>query len=138
MEAPTFDPARAHDRDFTPSGGLRQLSENLYLYDDSCNVYVIKDGSHATLVDFGTGDVLDALPGIGVDQVDRVLVTHHHRDQVQGLADLDDYEFLVTVPRDEARFFEDVESFWETAKIYINYNLRSHWNTLRRSVRIDE
>jgi glyoxylase-like metal-dependent hydrolase (beta-lactamase superfamily II) len=138
MEAPAFDPARAHDRDFTPSGGLRQLSENLYLYDDSCNVYVIKDGSRATLVDFGTGDVLDALPGIGVDHIDRVLVTHHHRDQVQGLADLDDYEFLVTVPRDEARFFEDVESFWQTAKIYINYNLRSHWNTLRRSVRVDE
>ena len=137
MKSAPFEPARTHDRDFTPNAGLRRLSDNLYLYDDSCNVYVVKSGSHATLIDFGTGGVLKALPGIGVSTVDRVLVTHHHRDQVQGLADLNDYRFLVTVPRDEIQFFENVESFWRTVKIYINYDQRSYWNTLRRSIRVD-
>ncbi len=138
MERPPFDPATSHNRDFTPSGILRQLSENLYLYSDSCNVYIIKNGPNATLINFGAGGVLKALPGIGVKTIDRVLVTHHHRDHVQGLADLGKYEFLVTVPRAESRYFENVESFWQTAKIYINYDLRSHWNTLRRSIRVDE
>ena len=138
MERPPFDPATSHNRDFTPSGILRQLSENLYLYSDSCNVYIIKNGPNATLINFGAGGVLKALPGIGVKTIDRVLVTHHHRDHVQGLADLGKYEFLVTVPHAESRYFENVESFWQTAKIYINYDLRSHWNTLRRSIRVDE
>jgi glyoxylase-like metal-dependent hydrolase (beta-lactamase superfamily II) len=138
MEPPPFDAARAHQHDFTPTGDLKQLSENLYLFEDSCNVYIIKHGTRATLVDFGTGDVLRALPRIGVAKVERVLVTHHHRDQVQGLADLNDYEFLVTVPKEEARFFEDLESFWNKVKIYINYDLRSYWNTLRHSVKVSE
>ncbi|MBE0660803.1 MAG: MBL fold metallo-hydrolase [Bryobacteraceae bacterium] len=138
LARPPFDPARAHDRDFVPSGSLRRLSENLYLYDDSCNVYIIRNGENATLINFGTGDVLKALAGIGVRTIDRVLVTHHHRDQVQGLADLGKYEFLVTVPGVEARYFENVEAFWQSAKIYINYDLRSHWNTLRRSIRVDQ
>jgi glyoxylase-like metal-dependent hydrolase (beta-lactamase superfamily II) len=138
LARPPFDPSQAHDRDFVPSGSLRQLSENLYLYDDSCNVYIIRNGTNATLINFGTGGVLKALPGIGVKTIDRVLVTHHHRDQVQGLADLAKYEFLLTVPRAESRYFENVESYWQTAKIYINYDLRSHWNTLRRSIRVDQ
>ena len=131
-----FDPSRAHQRDFAPTGGLRKLSENLYLFEDCTNVYIVKQGAAALLVNFGTGDVLRVLPRIGVEKVEQVLVTHHHRDQVQGLADIGEYAFPVTVPRGEARFFEKVEEFWKTARIYINYDLRSHWNSLRRSVRI--
>ena len=38
------------------------------------------------MVDFGSGAVLDHVHELGVEQVTDVLVTHHHRDQVQGLA----------------------------------------------------
>jgi glyoxylase-like metal-dependent hydrolase (beta-lactamase superfamily II) len=38
------------------------------------------------LVDFGTGDVLEHLAEIGVERVTDVPMTHHHRDQGQGLA----------------------------------------------------
>ena len=138
LARPPFDPARTHHRDFTPTGALQRLSDHLFVYEDACNVYIVKHGSYALLVDFGTGDVLKRLGEIGVEKVERVLVTHHHRDQVQGLADLKDYAFPVTVPREEARFFENVEAFWKDAKIYINYDLRSHWNTLRHSVKIGE
>ncbi len=45
---------------------FEKLSENLYLFRDLCNVYVVKDGSRALLVDFGTGNVLDHLAEIGI------------------------------------------------------------------------
>lgn len=131
-----FDPARRHERDFAPTGGLKRISPNLYVYEDCVNVYIVKSGGRAALINLGTGDVLKALSRIGVTQVDRVLVTHHHRDAVQGLADVDGYEFLVTVPKSEAHYFQDAEGFWRNAEIYLNYDLRSRWNTLRSSVKI--
>jgi glyoxylase-like metal-dependent hydrolase (beta-lactamase superfamily II) len=133
-----FDPGRSHQRDFSPSGALRQISPSLYVFEDSCNVYVLKSGDKALLIDFGTGDILNAVADIGVTRVDRVLITHHHRDQVQGLVDLGDYSFQVVAPAGESKFLEDVEAFWRDVRIYVNYNLRSHWNTLRKSIRVDQ
>ena len=138
MDGFPFDPDRMHEEDFTPSGELRQLSDNLYMFKDACNVFIVKQGDRATLIDFGTGDVLEKLSEIGVRQIDRVLVTHHHRDQVQGLCDLKNYDFKVTVPAEEAHFFEDVEAFWKDLRIYLNYDCRSHFNTIRHSIRVDE
>ena len=129
------DPARKHTRDFAPTGGLKTLSPSLYLYEDCANVYIVKRGSRALLINFGSGDVLKALGRIGVETVDRVLVTHHHRSAVQGLVD-DPHSLAVTVPRREAHFFEDAEGFWRGAKLYINYDLRSSWNTPRAAVKI--
>ena len=51
---------------------------------DTCNVYVIRAGEQAILIDFGTGSVLEHLTDIGVKKVAWVLFTHHHREQVQG------------------------------------------------------
>lgn len=133
-----FDPQRKHDGDFIPSGSFTKISENLYCLDDCCNVYVVRNGSNATLIDFGSGAVLKYLTDIGVEKIDRILFTHHHRDQVQGLCDMSDYPFTVTVPAAEAHFFEKTENFWDNVKLYINYNCRSHWNTIRTGVRVDE
>src|SRR5215831_7734650 len=57
---------------------------DLYVWTDTCNVYVLKDGDAALLVDLGDGSVLDHLGELGVKQVDWVLFTHHHREQCQG------------------------------------------------------
>ncbi len=57
---------------------LRKVSEqfsNLYSFDDTCNVYVLTAGERAILIDFGSGDVLEHLPKIGVKQIDWVLFT---------------------------------------------------------------
>ncbi len=132
-----FEQALAHDNGFKPTGGLERISDNLYRYKDCANVYIVKSGDKALLVDFGTGDVLERLGEIGVETVEEVLLTHHHRDQAQGLVDLGEYDFSVTVPVAEAIYFEDVENFWDNVKIYINYDCRSHWNTIRRSIRVD-
>lgn len=58
-----------------------RITNQLHLFRDTCNVYVLACGREAVLVDFGSGDVLDHLIEIGLDRVTDVLVTHHHRDQ---------------------------------------------------------
>lgn len=57
---------------------------DVFLWSDTCNVWVLRDGDAALLVDLGDGSVLDHLDEIGVKQVDWVLFTHHHREQCQG------------------------------------------------------
>ena len=44
---------------------FQKISEHLFLYEDTCNVYVIKDGETALLIDGGSGAVLDQLGQIG-------------------------------------------------------------------------
>src|SRR6185369_6848878 len=56
---------------------MEAITENVSLFKDTCNVYVIGKGHEAVLIDFGSGDVLDELAGI---RVVAVLMTHHHRD----------------------------------------------------------
>lgn len=131
------DFSRKHGRDFVPSGGFKKLGGHLYVFDDTCNVYVLVADDRAFLIGFGSGEVLKKLPGIGVSGVDGVLLTHHHRDQAQGLCDLEPPGFEVLAPEKEARFLEDAESFWRTLKIFLNYDCRSYWNTVRKNIRVN-
>ena len=57
---------------------------NLFVWSDTCNVYVVRDGEAALLIDLSDGSVLDHLKEIGVKRVEWVLFTHHHREQCQG------------------------------------------------------
>src|SRR5271157_5779205 len=61
---------------FTPQGGLKQISPNLYVLEDTCNVYVLKNGDRAILIDFGSGHILNLLTQIGVSKVEAILHTH--------------------------------------------------------------
>ena len=63
---------------------FRQIQPGLFVWTDTCNVYVLKDGDAALLVDLGDGSVLEHLKDIGVARVEWVLFTHHHREQCQG------------------------------------------------------
>lgn len=83
------------------------LAQNRWLWRDTCNVYVLQEGESALLIDLGDGSVLDALPRIGVRQVEWVLFTHHHREQCQGAARLRGTGARVAVPGAERAFFED-------------------------------
>jgi glyoxylase-like metal-dependent hydrolase (beta-lactamase superfamily II) len=113
-----------------------QLSENLFLFRDTCNVYVIRRGDEAVLIDFGSGDVLDALAGIGVTRVTDVLMTHHHRDQGQGLRLAVERGARIWVPYTEQELFSDVNNFWQAREIYKNYNMRQDRFSLLESVPI--
>jgi glyoxylase-like metal-dependent hydrolase (beta-lactamase superfamily II) len=101
---------------------IHQLSPSLYRIEDICNVYLIKRGDRAILVDAGSGLVLDALPRLGVKQVEWVLHTHFHRDQCDGTQRLADAEAKIAVPRGEESYFVAADNFWRNRGIYDNYN----------------
>ena len=50
-----------------------QVTKDIYLFPDICNVYVIKSGELGLLIDLGTGDVLDHLKEIGINKIEWVL-----------------------------------------------------------------
>jgi glyoxylase-like metal-dependent hydrolase (beta-lactamase superfamily II) len=91
---------------------------------DTCNVYVLRSGREAILVDFGSGAVLDHLDALGVDRVTDVLVTHHHRDQVQGLQRAVDHGAHVWVPPVERDLIGAVDTHWQTRNVDVDYDLR--------------
>jgi glyoxylase-like metal-dependent hydrolase (beta-lactamase superfamily II) len=98
-----------------PAPGFRQpdpgAHPDLYVWTDTCNVYVVKDGDAALLVDLGDGSVLDHLGEIGVKQVDWVLFTHHHREQCQGFPKLKGGSAKIGAPAVERELFEQPAKF---------------------------
>lgn len=84
---------------------------DLYIWKDVCNVYVIRDGEHAILIDLGDGSVLSRLSDIGVSKIDWVLFTHHHREQCQGYPLLSSWNTKIAAPGAEKSFFEDPTLF---------------------------
>jgi len=54
---------------------------DLFAWSDTCNVYVLRDGDAALLIDLGDASVLGHLAEIGVKRVEWVLFTSHHRAQ---------------------------------------------------------
>lgn len=83
----------------------------LYLWRDTCNVYVIRDGDSALLIDLGDGSVLDNLGKIGIKNVEWVLFTHHHREQCQGAYRLKNIGAKIGVPELERELFEQPVRF---------------------------
>lgn len=89
------------------------LSPDLFVWTDTCNVYVLRDGDAALLIDLGDGSVLDQLAAIGVRRIDWVLFTHHHREQCFGATRLrqrhetvDTSQVQLAAPEAERGFFE--------------------------------
>ncbi|MBN2471633.1 MAG: MBL fold metallo-hydrolase [Anaerolineae bacterium] len=103
---------------------MQRLSENLYCFEDTCNVYVIRSGERAVLVDFGSGDVLSHLAALGITRVTDVLLTHHHRDQGQGLSRAAEAGARIWVPHTEQDLFHAVDAHWQAREIMNNYNGR--------------
>jgi glyoxylase-like metal-dependent hydrolase (beta-lactamase superfamily II) len=113
---------------------LKPVTDNLFLFEDTCNVYVIRRGRQALLLDFGSGHVLEHLEDIGVDEVAAILHTHHHRDQAQGDHRAAATGIPIHVPQHERHLFDQVETFWTTKQLYDMYNVRNTYFTLTASV----
>jgi glyoxylase-like metal-dependent hydrolase (beta-lactamase superfamily II) len=103
---------------------MQQLSPDPYCYIDTCRVYVVRNGKEAVLIDFGAGAVLDALPGICVERVTDVMITHHHRPQTQGLSRAVNAGAAIWVPQTEQDLITNVDVHWQVREIYNNYNTR--------------
>lgn len=103
---------------------LTPLGPNLFCLTDTCNVYILRRGEQAVLVDFGSGAVLPLLAGLGIRQVSAVLLTHHHRDQAQGLPQAAAAGIPIWAPQAERELFAAVDHHWQGRALYANYNLR--------------
>lgn len=83
-----------------------KLAPGLFRWTDTCNVYVLRDGEAALLIDLGDGSVLDHLGDVGVKRVEWVLFTHHHREQCQGAPRLKGTGAQLAAPEAERALFE--------------------------------
>ena len=135
-EASAAQPAQRLRRrtSFTPASDLKKLSENLYLLEDTCNVYLVRDGSRGLLIDFGSGKILDYLQGLGITKVDWILHTHHHRDQCQGDYKAVERAIPIAVPAHERHLFADAENFWRNRRVFHLYYVRNDFNTITENI----
>jgi hypothetical protein len=89
-----------------PRPACTELLPGLFQFADTCNVYVLRDGDLGLAVDFGSGRWLRQLPALGINRLDRVLLTHHHDDQVAGLAALRTRPIAVHAPVGEDKYLD--------------------------------
>src|SRR5581483_4642294 len=115
-------------------GALAEVGPGVLCFSDTCNVYVVIGGGGAVLVDFGRGDVLCHLAEVGVQQVDAVLITHFHRDQVQGLQRAADAGIPIYVPPLERDLISGANGFWDSRPLSNDYDLRQDRFCLLHSV----
>jgi glyoxylase-like metal-dependent hydrolase (beta-lactamase superfamily II) len=100
---------------------------------DTCNVYLVAtepDGDEApgertaVAVDFGAGRVLGVLESLGIARITDVVMTHHHRDQGQGLPLAVAHGARIHVPPVEVDLFADVGEMWRTRRLDNDYGVR--------------
>lgn len=104
-----------------------RLSEHLFVYRGPINVGMIRSGRRALLIDCGDERIVDVLRDQGIETVDRVLFTHHHRDQACGAAALVAAGAAVTVPDAERDAFEGVAAWWAAPESRWHlYHFRPH------------
>lgn len=111
-----------------------KLTEHVYLFPDTCNVYLLKDKDRGILIDAGSGRIMNYLEEVGVSGIDWVLHTHHHRDQCWGDHILIEQEAKIAVPEYERYLFEKVEKFWDHKRIYDNYNDRNTFFSMGKNI----
>ncbi|RUV60632.1 MBL fold metallo-hydrolase [Mesorhizobium sp. M5C.F.Ca.IN.020.29.1.1] len=116
---------------------LIQFSEHLWKFEDSCNVYVLTSGDECLMIDTGSGAVLQHLHTIGIERVDWVLHTHHHRDQCWGTPIVQKAGAKIAVPEYERHLFDNVEAYWQARRIYDAYNDSNTFFSLGENLAVD-
>src|SRR2546423_2956719 len=100
------------------------VAPGIVRFRDSCNVYVLRSGRDAVLVDFGNGDVLDRLDELGVARVTDVLLPPHPRDQLQGLGRAAAAGARIWAPPVEQDLIAKAGLHWQTRQVENDYDLR--------------
>ena len=113
---------------------LQRLSESLWLFRDTANVYIVRRGTHCLLVDFGAGDALEQLDDLEIETVDWIVHTHHHRDQAQGDERAVERGISIAVPAHERHLFESVELFWANRRVFDMYDVQNNLDSRVRDI----
>ncbi len=97
----------------------RTLLPDLHLFRDTCNVYLIRNGSEAIAIDFGSGRWMRHLKSLGIRRLAHVFLTHHHPDQCAGLSRNLPRTCIVHAPSGEERFLspKGVRAYWKTRQL---------------------
>jgi glyoxylase-like metal-dependent hydrolase (beta-lactamase superfamily II) len=128
---------RAYRRSsFSPGGKPERLTEHLYRFEDTCAVYIVREGANCVLIDFGSGKVLDHLRDLGISKVEWILHTHHHRDQCQGDHKAVERGIPIAVPQHERHLFADAENFWRNRRVFHLYYVRNDFNTITENITV--
>jgi len=90
---------------------FKESGPDLFVWTDTCNAYVLRDGDVALLIDLGDGSVLDHLGEIGVKKVEWLLLTGHHRELLQGASRLDRAITRIAAPQEEQALLETPTQF---------------------------
>ncbi len=111
-----------------------RISDNIYVYKANINIGIVTDGDRALLIDFGDGSVMPSLIG---KTIDKVIFTHHHRDQAFELDK--DNNIKIGVPEKEKVWFADVQSYWNDPSYRWHiYNVHPHNLMLSESINVHE
>jgi glyoxylase-like metal-dependent hydrolase (beta-lactamase superfamily II) len=116
---------------------VQAVAEGVLCVKDTCNVYVLRNGSDAVLIDFGSGAVLELREELGIERFTDVLLTHHHRDQVQGLARAVEAGIRVWAPPVERDLIDRVHSHWLEHSMENQYDLTQDRFSLLEEVPVD-
>jgi glyoxylase-like metal-dependent hydrolase (beta-lactamase superfamily II) len=124
--------------DAAPPPEITQLGEHLFVYHGPINVGIVRDGAKALVIDCGDGRFVESLGGIGIEAIDQVLFTHHHRDQACGAQTLAAAGARIVVPKAEQPYFDNVAAYWSDPKSRWHiYSFHPHHLMLAEPVAVD-
>lgn len=109
------------DSQGTHSRHWEKLTERIYLFRDSCNVYAVAGPNGAVIVNAGTGAWIDRTDELPAKPL-ALCCTHHFRDHSAGAAVAADAGIQVFAPFWEREFFEDAEGLFQRRETYIIYD----------------
>ena len=98
-----------------------RVSDSLYVFEDSCNVYAVIHDNGAVVINAGTGqwlDVVDQLPAT----VQAVMCTHFFRDHIAGALPASARGIDIYAPYWEKELIEDAQGFFQRRETYLIYD----------------
>jgi glyoxylase-like metal-dependent hydrolase (beta-lactamase superfamily II) len=135
IETPRVALWKAHLEGRAPGLHLKKITEHLWVYPGPINVGIVRDGGKALLIDCGDGAVAARLDELGVKAVDRILFTHHHRDQACGAPALVAAGAKIGVPAAERGLFEQPLGWFD--RRWVNWSYHPDYLLLTEPLKVD-
>ena len=100
---------------------MEEVGEKLYWIEDTCSVYVVEGGGGCIAIDCGGLTPAAVAREMGREGVERLYLTHFHRDQCSAAPQWKKEGVQVGIPFAEKRFFEEADLLRASYDTYDNY-----------------